>query len=82
MSTAAIEMSVHRHTASSIMYTHFLEREKATDSAGISPRYMEDSYGGEIREKQVTPCLFIKGDDSSVAAIKTRVVAFTVLWVS
>lgn len=79
--TGAMEQSVHRHTASSTMHTHFLERGKATDSPGISPCYMEDSYRGEIREKQVTPCLFTKGDGSSAAAIKRCVAAFTALWV-
>lgn len=44
-------MSVHNHTASSTMYTHLLERGKATDSPGISPCYTENSYEGEMREK-------------------------------
>lgn len=72
-------MSVHRHTASSTMYSCFLERGKATHSPGMNlPLYMGGSYGGEVREKQMTPCLFIKGDDRSVATIKC-VIAFGVL---
>lgn len=37
---------------------------------------------GEIREKQMTLCLFIKGDDISLAVSKRCVVAFTVVWVN
>ena len=69
-------MSVHGWTASPTMYTHFPERGKGTDLPDIPPCYTEDGYGEEIREKQATPCLFIEGDDSSVAAIKRSVVAF------
>lgn len=50
--------------------------EKVTNLPDIPPWYMEDSYGEEMREKQVTPCIFIKGVDSSVAAIKRSVITF------
>lgn len=58
-------------------HTHAFQRgEKDTDLPDIPPCYTEDVYEEEIREKQATPCLFIEGDDSSVAAVKRSVVAF------
>lgn len=57
--------------------THTSRRgAKGTALPDISACYTKDGYGEEIREKQVTPCIFIEGDDSSVAAIKRSVVAF------
>lgn len=63
---------MHGWTASSTTYTCFLTRKKAQ----IYLKNLKDGCGEEITEKQATLCLFVEGDDSSVADIERSVVAF------
>lgn len=81
-STGATEMSVYRQTHCLLHHVHTLPGEGKSHIYLTYPHAIRKIPRGEIREKQMTPCLFIKGDDISLAVSKRCVVAFTVVWVS